>query len=197
MSGLPPQPKYKTCRRENDPGHAHALTFACFHRQPFLLRDRSCRWVIDAIDRARQRHQFDLWAYVLMPEHVHLLIFPTQPHYSISTILNSIKKSVSNRALAYVREHAPSFLPRMRDAQPGGKTCYRFWQRGGGYDRNLFSPKYVWTTIEYIHNNPVKRGLCDAPENWAWSSARAYLGDVREPLRIDFESLPHPPQRSQ
>src|SRR5262245_44028610 len=136
--------KYKTCKRENEPGDAHALTFSCFHRQPFLSRERSCRWMIDAIEKARRRHHFHLWAYVLMPEHVHLFIFPVKPPYSISAILTTLKRSVTNRALAYVRQNAPAFLKQMSDRQPDGSIAYRFWQRGGGYDRNLYSPKYVW-----------------------------------------------------
>ena len=87
----------KTCHRYNDPGHAHALTFSCFHRQRFLSGDRSRQWFIDAVDRARVKHHFHVWAYVTMPEHVHLLIWPTIPDYNISEILNSIKQSVSNR----------------------------------------------------------------------------------------------------
>ena len=43
--------KHKACRRYNDAGHAHALTFSCFHRQAFLSRNRTRRWLIDAIEQ--------------------------------------------------------------------------------------------------------------------------------------------------
>lgn len=71
------QPR-KQCRRYNEPGHAHALTFSCFQRRPFLARDRTRQWMLEAIDQARTKHGFHLWAYVLIPEHVHLLLGPTQ-----------------------------------------------------------------------------------------------------------------------
>jgi REP-associated tyrosine transposase len=87
----------KHCRRYNDPGHVHALTFSCVHRQPFLNKDRSRKWFIDAVERARTKHHFHVWAYVIMPEHVHLLIWPAAPDYDIGEILNSIKQSVSKR----------------------------------------------------------------------------------------------------
>src|SRR3954462_2786625 len=150
----------KTCHRYNDPVHAHALTFSCFHRQPFLSKDRSRGWFIDAVDRARITHHFHVWAYVIMTEHVHLLLWPTLPDYDISEILNSIKQSVSKRALLFVRRETPAFLVRMEDHQPNGSLHYRFWQRGGGYDRNVVEPATVHQQIEYIHNNPVRRGLC-------------------------------------
>ena len=119
----------KTCQRYNISGDAHALTFSCFRRQEFLSKDRSRQWLIDGIDRAREKHHFHIWAYVIMPEHAHLLLWPTEKQYDISDILNSIKQSVAKRALTYVRREAPAFLTRMEDRQPNGDLHHRFWQR--------------------------------------------------------------------
>ena len=135
----------KACRRFNEAGHAHALTFSCFCRRPFLSKDRSRMWLVEAIDQARQIHAFDLWAYVVMPEHAHLLLLPRKPMYSISRILTSIKRPVSRKALSYVRTSAPNFLSQMEDRQPGGRVHYRFWQRGGGYDRNVTGIRWTMT----------------------------------------------------
>jgi putative transposase len=187
-------PKFKQCRRFNDAGHAHALTFSCFRRQPFLLKDRTCQWFVDAIAACRHAHGFHVWAYVIMPEHAHLLIWPTTPEYSISRILSAIKLPVTRRALAFVRKAAPEFLPRMLDRQPNGTQSYRFWQRGGGYDRNLTEPATIWAEINYVHANPIRRMLCERPEDWKWSSAGAYAG-LPGPLTIDFESLPRTNER--
>ena len=182
--------KFKRCKRYNDPGHAHELTFSCFHRQPFLLGDRARQWFVDAVQLARTKHAFHLWAYVIMPEHAHLLIWPTTPSYSTSKILSTIKQSVSRNALHHVRKNAPHFLLRMEDRQPNGDVHYRFWQRGGGYDRNSTEPTTIWNQIDYIHTNPTRRGLCLRPEDWYWSSAGFYAGVRMEPLTIDRESLP-------
>src|SRR5688572_29228015 len=127
----------KTCKRHNRPGDAHALTFSCFRRQSFLNQDRTRQWLVDAIDRARDKLNFHVWAYVVMPEHAHVLVYPTERVYEISDVLNSIKQSVSKRAMVFVRREAPRFLTRMEDRQPNGNVHYRFWQRGGGYDRNV------------------------------------------------------------
>ena len=183
-------PHRKTCKRYNTPGHAHALTFSCFRRQAFLSKDRSRQWLIEAVDRARNKLHFHVWAYVIMPEHAHLLLWPTQPEYDISEILNSIKQSVAKRALIHVRRQAPGFLAQMEDRQPNGEVHYRFWQRGGGYDRNVFEPAAIFEQIEYIHGNPVRRGLCARAEDWLWSGAADYVGIRVGPLRLDRESLP-------
>jgi putative transposase len=125
-----------------------------------------------------------------MPEHAHLLIWPTREPYDISDILNSIKQSVAKKALIYVRRNAPSFLVHMEDRQPNGKRHYRFWQRGGGYDLNLVEPAIVYRQMEYFHANPVRRGLCARPEDWLWSSAADYAEIRIGPLTLDRESLP-------
>jgi len=137
----PPDPLIrKTCKRYNVVGHAHYLTFSCFQRRPFLNRDRSRGWMIDAIALARERHLLDLWAWVIMPEHVHLLIHPRDADYRISAILSTLKQPVSKRALLFVQNEAPNFARWMLDRQPNGKEAHRFWQRGGGYDHNLWTP---------------------------------------------------------
>src|SRR5438874_9641185 len=153
-------PHRKTCRRYNEPGNAHALTFSCFRRQEFLSKDGSRQWLVDALNRARGKHPIHIWAYVIMPEHAHVLIWPTLDDYDLSKILNSIKQSVAKRAVAHVRRQAPSFLRRMADRQPNGRIAYRFWQRGGGYDRNIVEPQTAHQEVQYFHHNPVRRGLC-------------------------------------
>ena len=196
MTLLPPNPepeparKKKTSQRYNIAGHAHALTFTCFQRRPFLGKDRCCNWLIEALARAREKHAFDLWAYCFMPDHAHILLWPTTTSYEVSDILNSVKQSVAKRALLFVRREAPGFLKHMEDRQPNGRTCYRFCQRGGGYDRNIFEPAAVYQQMEYFHANPVRRGLCACAEDWPWSSAADYAGVRTGPAPIQRESLP-------
>jgi putative transposase len=185
-----PRPKYKTCRRYSDTGHAHALTFCCYKRQPFLAKDRTCQWLAEAIELARKTHQFDLWAYVFMPEHAHVVFCPRRAEYQISKILATIKQSVTRKALAFVESNAPQFLKRMLDQQPNGRMDYRFWQRGGGFDRNLWSEKAIYTELDYVHANPIRRGLCARPEDWKWSSAADYAQVRQGLLKLDLASLP-------
>ena len=139
---------------------------------------------------------------MIMPEHVHLLILPRDEHYSVSRILAAVKIPVARRALApreragrpssaaHVRRQRPDALGVMRDAQPNGKIAYRFWQRGGGYDRNIVQPGTVHATIEYLHANPVRRGLAASPEEWQWSGAGHFVGRQNVPLIPDVESIP-------
>ncbi len=100
----------KTCKRYNIPGHAHELTFSCYRNQKFLLSDRTCQWLIESIERAREKHNFSLWAFVFMPDHVHLLINPRDEEYNISNILKDIKTDTSIKAVKYLKDNNPSEL---------------------------------------------------------------------------------------
>ena len=128
---------------------------------------------VEALQAARVRHCFDIWAYVIMPEHVHLLIWPRNEVYSISNILKAIKRPFSYRAT------------KAGLARPG-----HFWKPGGGYDRNLWKTATIHKEIEYLHNNPVRRGLCEKPEDWRYSSAGFWAGLTDVPLAMDGSMPP-------
>ncbi len=100
----------KELKRWNVPGTAHYLTFSTFNRNPFLLDDLACQWLCYSISNARRKHHFSLWAYVFMPDHVHLLIYPNLPDYDMGRISGSIKMPVSRKAIRYWKEHKPGFL---------------------------------------------------------------------------------------
>jgi putative transposase len=183
----------KLRRSSDDVTAAHALTFSCFGGQALLSRERPCLWLVEALDRARRGHAFDLWAYVFMPNHVHLIVWPRDDVFRVRSVLTAIKLPVSRRAVAWLSREAPGFLPRLLDAQPSGTSKYRFWQPGGGYDRDLQGPGTIHAAIDYIHANPVRAGLVDRAEQWRWSSAAYFAGGELSPLVPDWESIPSPP----
>jgi len=106
-------------------------------------------------------HRFALWAYVFMPEHVHLLLWPEEENYSISKFLQSTKQSVSRKALDYLRKENPDGLKHL--ATGWKDRPYQFWMDGGGYDRNITDRETLIRVVDYIHRNPVRRGLVGTP----------------------------------
>ena len=163
--------KPKTCVRYNEPGHAHALTFSCHRKCPLLDSDQARDGLVQSLNAARTRHSFDIWAYVIMPDHVHLVIWPRLEAYSISTILHAIKRPVAFRMNTLRRKAGGSSQP--------------FWQAGGGYDRNLWKTDTIHKEIDYMHANPVRRQLCETPEEWRFSSAGFWAGCADAPLAMD------------
>src|SRR4051812_26700660 len=88
----------KTKRTYNEPGHAHFITCSCYQRWPLLAKDRSRLWVIESLRNLREKFTVDLWAYVIMPEHVHLLLRPRRPEYRMEHLLAAFKRPISATA---------------------------------------------------------------------------------------------------
>ena len=173
----------KDCKRYNFPGHCHELTFSCYRRQPFLGFEQSRIFLSEAIKKAQLKHSFTVWAYVFMPEHVHLLIYPLKKEYSISSILLSIKQPVSRRMKQYAQTEKPKLL---KLTTTGLKSSpFRFWQAGGGYDRNITNIDTAINVIRYIHNNPLRRKLVKHPKEWLYSSYKDWENDEKGPIAID------------
>ncbi|HUY92737.1 MAG TPA: transposase [Pirellulales bacterium] len=159
----------------DEPGHAHTLTFSCYRRFPFLRAERTCNWLAEAIDDSRKRLDFEVWAYVFMPEHVHLIVRPRQHRYSMSDIRKAIKEPVGRKAVAYLRSIKSEWIERIARRR-GQRFEHCFWTSGGGYDRNLVEPATLLKMIEYLHLNPVRRELVERAADWKWSSAAWYEG---------------------
>jgi putative transposase len=135
-------------KRFQEAGQVYFLTFSCYHRQAKLVESRACATFVDALERVRQSYQLCVYGYVVMPEHVHLLV--NEPECSnLAQALKSLKQGVA-RQLA------------LRADEP-------FWQ-ARYHDFNVWSERKFVEKLRYIHRNPVKRGLVARPEDWRWSS---------------------------
>ena len=167
----------KRVKHYDDPSHCHKLTFSCYHRMPLLTNDRWRGLLSRGMDFATDKQPLGLAAFVLMPEHVHLLVFPKGTPANIDGFLKSLKQSTSRRIKNLLVEKQSRLLARLTVRERPGKMVFRFWQEGPGYDRNLDNPDSVLAAIDYIHLNPVTRGLVKRAEDWRWSSARWYATD--------------------
>jgi putative transposase len=174
--------------RYNEPGQPRELTFSCYRFCAFLGRDRTRQWLCEALDKARARLGIQLWAYVIMPEHVHVLVHPGEVPERVSEFLQAVKEPVGRKAIAYLKRHAPAWVERVT-VREGRRLRHRFWQPGGGYDRNITDIETLRAMIEYIHANPVRRGLVTRAEDWEWSSARWFAGVRPVKLEMDTDVL--------
>ncbi len=172
----PPTAHRKQVKHYDDPGQGHELTFSCYKRLPLLDDEHRCQELSVAVDRAVRRHGFSLLAFVFMPEHVHLIVLPEEPTARISDLLFAIKRPVSYRIKQDLLARESPRLKQLTIRERPGKTAFRFWQEGPGYDRNIVDQGSLSKMIDYVHLNPVRRGLVDHPAEWKWSSWRHYEG---------------------
>ena len=173
----------KRLRRRESMNSPRFLTFSCY-RQLQLFGTPALRGVfVEALRRAWERETFDLIAWVIMPEHVHLMVRP-RPGVKWATIAAGLKTSVGKLILNKWKKAGARILTRLYDA----RGDLHFWQPGGGFDRNVRNDGELEKEIRYIHRNPVVRELVEKPTDWEWSSARFWAArfEGREPEPNDL-----------
>lgn len=137
------------------------------------------------MEQARRHLDFEIWVYVIMPEHVHLLIYPNDPDYEVRRILAALKRPVSIAARDHlIATNQRAWLTKLSVVYPS-RRVFRFWQPGGGYDRNVFKKYKLRQIVDYVHANPVRRGLVETSTEWRWSSAGFWEGKSNVPIRMD------------
>ena len=119
-----------------------------------------------------------------MPDHVHLVVWPRDRQYDDSDFLKAVKEPVSRRAIQFLRREAPAWLEKIR-VRRGLRIEHHFWQPGRGHDRNITASKTLLSMIEYVHLNPVRRGLVKRARDWKWSSAGWFEGAALNELEPD------------
>jgi putative transposase len=140
-------------------GHDHLVTFSCYQRQPYLQTPKAGELFEHSLEQARRKYCFVIYAYVVMPEHVHLLL--SEPAKEpLAKALQAIKVSVSKQS----------------PERP-------FWQVRY-HDFNVFTTSKIIEKRRYIHRNPVARGLAANPEDWPHSSYRYYLTQIQGTVHI-------------
>jgi putative transposase len=153
-------------RRHYGQGDLHFITFSCYRRRPLLGTVRARDRFVKILDEVRRRHWFRLIGYVVMPEHVHLLISEA-PQKNPSKVLQVLKQKVARVLLTKRRRAVDGQL--LLPFAEGAEGKMHFWQRRF-YDLNVWGEKKLREKLEYMHANPVQRKLVRDPKDWPWSS---------------------------
>jgi putative transposase len=169
--------------------HLHYLTAGTYRRARIFDSDRFKLKFVQTLDDLRTELGFKIVGYVLMPEHCHLLIWPgalANP----SRIMQKLSERTANFILRNLRRNFVfPWCQKMLKQFELPPTVhhhahYRVWQKRG-YDMNIWSEKKRIEKMNYMHNNPVKRGLVAQPGDWPWSSWRFYYLEDRSILAMD------------
>jgi len=161
-------------------GHLHFITFSCYRRLPLLRSVRAKNLFVEVLARVRERYGFALVGFVVMPEHVHLLI--GEPRKGTpSTVIQALKQSVSRGLRRKRRAPANQLGLGFEDER---EMPRRFWQLRF-YDFNVWSLKKRVEKLHYMHMNPLKRKLVAHPREWPWSSFSFYSTEKTGLIPID------------
>ena len=161
----------------------HFITFSCYRRLPLLRTARARELFVQELGRVRDEMGFRLVGYVVMPEHVHLLI--SEPKQGTpSSVLHKLKLQVS-RKMRKRRRHGSAEQLRL-PFEEGREQPRAFWQ-ARFYDFNVYSRGKRKEKLNYMHANPVIRKLVKHPCEWPWSSWSFYGKGEAGLVRIDVE----------
>jgi putative transposase len=151
-------------KRFHQLGQTHFVTFSCYRRLPLLATPSARKTFENALERVRWSLKLCVYGYVVMPEHVHLLV--NEPDRgTLADAIKSLKQGVSRRLIG---------------------CQLHFWQKRY-YDFNVRNYRQFAEKLRYIHNNPVKRGLCARPEDWLESSFLPWATGCEGRVEIECE----------
>lgn len=180
--------KYKTAEKEK----AYFVTFTIIEWVKVLQSDSSKNIIIDSIKYYQQKRGLVLYAYCIMPNHVHL-IAKSEGNGILSEILRDLKKftsriisqklelekSIESEKALMIFKNAGAKLTRIKN--------YKVW-KDGNRPMVLYSNKFIWQKLNYIHNNPVEAGLVENAEDYLFSSARNYA-ELEAVLDVELISV--------
>jgi putative transposase len=161
-------------------GYLHFITTSCYQRLPLLGTAKARDLFVTVLEQVRRRYEFVVTGFVVMPEHVHLLIGEPD-RGNPSTLIQVVKQSFARRFLRLHREEGDS----------GQGSLWNLALDQGHVWQRRFYDFVVWTEhkrvekLRYMHRNPVSRGLVLAPEQWCWSSFRHYAYGELGPVLIN------------
>lgn len=181
-----------TLKRHFVPGQLQFLTSSTYRRAQLFASERFRHDFVEILGQVRSEMGFRLIGWVLMPEHFHLLIWP-DPAEATSLIMQELKKRTAQRILAALqqdRRHpwCRSMLTQVRlPPSVHSDSKFRVWQRRF-YPFGIYSEKKRLEKLNYMHGNPVKRGLVNSPDQWPWSSFRFYY--LNDSSLLAMERIP-------
>jgi putative transposase len=163
-------------------GRERFVTF-CTHKRIAVLTNTAFRKIIvECLEDVRRSYDLHLLGYVIMPEHVHLVVVPPKD-IELGTVIGKLKRLSAKRIHDLLRANNGDLVHRLT-VMRNGRQRFALWQRRC-FDHNCRSDESVWEKVEYCHNNPVTRDLVAKQEDWKWSSCRWYLRKQDAVLRMD------------
>lgn len=163
-------------------GDLHFITCSCYRGQPELGTAYRRDLFLRVLEEARRKYQFVVYGYVIMPEHFHLLV--SEPEQGDPSVVMKVVKERFSRRLNRRRRTRSVGQSWLWNLSPNPIWQKRF------YDFNVWSTRKRIEKLRYIHRNPVKRGLVTQPDQWKWSSFRAYAYGETGTVPINCQEWP-------
>lgn len=185
---------YTNLPKFNDESYAHFVTTRTYNNRPYFDNEEFARILLMELKFYRERYGFIVLGWVIMPNHLHLLLWWDKEEkltLTVSKIMRGIKAGSARRIIDLVKsrglERGDGLEQVLRATQKDVAVSkshkrnlkYRLWQPGF-YDFNVHSEEKLIEKLNYMHNNPVKAGLVLSLCDYKWSSYKEYFKEKNE-----------------
>lgn len=166
-------------------GHVYYITIVTYGRLPIFTRPSFVIPLIDSLNFYRYKLQFKVIGYVIMPDHVHIIIWPFGTP-TISEIMRDFKKFTAIRLIRQAEAEGLTewIAAFQRAGDETGRGDNKVWQ-DSYWDKNIYSEHFLRQKLNYVHRNPVRAGLVEQPEMYPYSSYRNYVSGDQSLIEID------------
>lgn len=165
-----------------DSEHIFFISSTIVEWTPIFTSEKYFQILIETLKFYQEHNNLKIYAYVIMPNHFHLIISSDE----ISKTIASIKKYSAKRIIAELKaDNRIDILEKLKDIKKDYKVTskHQVWQEGF-HPQLILNEEMLNQKINYIHYNPVKKGLVSEMEDWKFSSASDYLSDTKGLISI-------------
>ena len=165
-----------------EPMHPHFITCTILHWIPIFTRVETAQIVLDSFKHLQKSDNLKIYAYVILENHLHIIASSDD----LSKSMQKFKSFTAKEILHYLQQqNAKTILDQLAFYKKAHKieTSYQLWQEGI-HPKRIQDEAMMIERINYIHQNPLKRGYVDEAKHWRYSSARDYE-DIEGLLEIE------------
>ncbi|MEA1913764.1 MAG: transposase [Campylobacterota bacterium] len=158
----------------SEPTHPYFMTCTILHWIPIFTRIDTTTIIFDSLKYLQQSDNLKLYAYVILENHLHLIA----SSHDIAKSMQKFKAHTAKEILSYLQmQNVKTILDQLAFYKKAHKkqSTYQLWQEGIS-PRLIQNDQMMLDRINYIHNNPIKRGYIEEAKYWRYSSARDYEG---------------------
>ena len=164
------------------PDRAYFVTGTIVEWLPVFTTAACCDILLHSLDYCRAHKALKIYAWVILDNHFHAILAAPD----LSAVLRDLKSFTAMRIVEQLQaERREWLLHQLRHYRAAHKRNeYQVWQEGS-HPQAMVTDEIMRQKLEYLHNNPVKRGWVASPEHWRYSSAHEWLGGALPLLRCD------------